>query len=109
MSKLSKTARASIGQMPTQAKKVLSDEELIRLLRIDRESKLWTGVQGIDALLRAHAALESERQKTLALCNGYLSGRVYTDLEDAVRQILQVLVTTQDNAACGTLTESDAT
>ena len=52
----SKTAKASIkaGQMTQKEEPVLSDAELVRLLRIDRQSHLWPGTQMIDALLREY-------------------------------------------------------
>ena len=52
----SKTAKASIkaGQMAQKEEPVLSDAELVRLLRIDRQSHLWPGTQMIDALLREY-------------------------------------------------------
>jgi hypothetical protein len=54
MSKISKTARASMGGGQVEAKKVIPDAELIRLLRIDRNSGIYPGTQGTDALLRAY-------------------------------------------------------
>lgn len=54
MSKVSKTARASMGGGPVVAKSIIPDAELIRLLRIDRNSGIFPGTQGTDALLRAY-------------------------------------------------------
>jgi hypothetical protein len=58
VSKLSKTAKASVqaGVINQEKVVVLSDDELVRLLRIDRESHIWPGVQSIDALLRKYDA-----------------------------------------------------
>lgn len=53
MSKVSKTAKASEVQVKHE-KKVISDEELIRQLRLDRESHIYPSTQGADALLRAY-------------------------------------------------------
>lgn len=52
MSKLSKTARASMGQQAPKEVKVIPDAELIRLLRIDRASGIFATCQGADAALR---------------------------------------------------------
>lgn len=52
MSKLSKTARASMGQQAPKEVKVIPDSELLRLLRIDRASGIYPGTQGTDAALR---------------------------------------------------------
>ena len=56
MSEVSKTAKASMkaAQAPAKEEIIFSDTELVRLLRIDRESKLWPGVLKIDALLREY-------------------------------------------------------
>lgn len=61
----SKTARASQVKDRT-VKSVIPDADLIRSLRIDRESGLYPGVQGTDALLRAYddLFLESAFQHT---------------------------------------------
>lgn len=55
----SKTARASAVK-DTTVKKVISDPELIRLLRIDRASGIYPTTQGSDALLRFCDALLAE-------------------------------------------------
>src|SRR5258708_33547512 len=60
MSKVSKTARASMGSGPVIAKSIIPDAELIRLLRIDRESGIFPGTQGTDALLRACDSLMAD-------------------------------------------------
>lgn len=58
MSKLSKTARASMGQQAPKEVKVIPDAELIRLLRIDRASGIFATCQGADAALRRITELE---------------------------------------------------
>ena len=65
MSKISKTAKASMGTGPVVAKKTISDEELIRLLRIDVASGIYPSSQGTHALLRAYDA-ERNTVATLA-------------------------------------------
>lgn len=64
MSKVSKTARASVGKAPAAAIQTISDEELIRLLRIDVASGIYPSSQGTHALLRAYD--EQARQLVLA-------------------------------------------
>lgn len=60
----SKTAKASIkaGMTLQKEEPVLPDDELIRLLRIDREAHLWPGILKIDALLRKHDELFAAAQ-----------------------------------------------
>lgn len=55
-SNLSKTAKSSMVQ-DKKEKKVLTDDELIRLLRIDVDSGLYPSSQGSQALLRSYDAL----------------------------------------------------
>lgn len=55
-SNLSKTAKSSMVQ-DKKEKKVLTDDELIRLLRIDIDSGLYPSSQGSQALLRSYDAI----------------------------------------------------
>jgi hypothetical protein len=54
MTKISKTAKASEVKETKAEKRTLSDAELVRLLRIDRESGLYPGTQGVDAMIRLY-------------------------------------------------------
>lgn len=56
MSKISKTAKASMPSGPVKEKAVIPDVELVRLLRIDRSSGIYPATQGTDALLREYDA-----------------------------------------------------
>lgn len=112
----SKTARASAVKEKFE-KQVIPDAELIRLLRIDRASGIYPGVQGTDAVLRALDAqtlllaekqialdvLEGEKRDALATLNSHLTGRKeqggYTDLDDAMRQLLQAFISNRDLVA----------
>lgn len=122
----SKTARASAVKQ-TEVKKVIPDVELLRLLRIDRASGIYPGVQGTDAALRALDEATSanvvlagdllaarkqlvdleaqlvDRERIirdgLAVLNEHLTGRTYDELGDAIRNMLQAYVTTRDNLA----------
>src|SRR5258708_5356846 len=95
--KESKTARASAVKMPPKEKSVIPDDELIRLLRIERASGIWPSSQGVDALLRAYDAEQAEKSSVLATLNKHLVGRTYTELDDAVRNLLQAYVVMKDN------------
>jgi len=77
-------------------KKIIPDAELIRLLRIDCASGIYPTSQGSYALLRAYDALLAERSAALKLLNESLSGRVYTDLDDALRQLVQAFISYRD-------------
>lgn len=141
----SKTARASAVKQTTEVK-IVPDVELLRLLKLDRASGIYPGVQGTDAALRRIAELEDlctgaestalqyatdlaaakekvtelegriegmrasyegmlanrdllneEIKSALALLNKHLTGRVYDELEDAIRNLLQGYITMKDN------------
>jgi hypothetical protein len=84
----SKTARASAVKEKTD-KKVISDEELIRNLRIEVDSNIYPSQQGTLALLRAYdslkllwTALLAEKGVVLDELNG-----VKLQLEEANDQI----------------------
>lgn len=89
MSKISKTAKSSMGIAKVE-KSVIPDAELIRLLRIDCASAIYPGVQGTHALLRAYDALEAEKKSALSILNQALNGHLYESLDDAVRQLVTI-------------------
>lgn len=64
MSKVSKTARASMIGPDTTKKIERTDEQLITELRNDRASHIWPSCPAIDALLRAYDAALVELQRT---------------------------------------------
>ena len=67
--------------------------------RCDKSAQVFAAArQKLVGLAEQYAdELERERAEVLVLLNEHLKGRVYTDLDDAVRNLLQVYITMRDN------------
>lgn len=96
MGNVSKTARASAVQ-ERQSTQKLTPEETIKQLRQLRESRLFAHMHQVDALLAAYDSATKEAADALALLNTHLKGRIYTSLDDALRNMLQAYVSMKGN------------
>lgn len=99
MSKVSKTARASMGSgLVIKEKKVIPDEVYIKNLRIDLDSGLYVAQEGARALLRAYDSLLNDVSLKEALANKAIENEALyknnqaldAELQAALKQVAEL-------------------
>jgi len=89
MSKVSKTARASSGMQVTQ-KKVVPDDQLVKMYRDGRSARLWPALEQSDAVLRT---LDAANQEIVTLTSDLAASKAAlvtasADVEHLQRQLV---------------------